>query len=196
MYAPKIARYALESTSLRDLILHGMPSVGREIGRGQYGVVYSSDSWAGYSPVAIKSVVPPDDKHWNDLAMEFYYTRSIPEHERIVQIRGSVIDYRYLFFITRVVRIVNSGPVLLSYGNGGANPAVLLVMDRLPRDLYCAIRNGLDWVSRLQVAIDVVQGIRFLHSQGRRRRRISARAALALGNGVFNILVSFRPRSP
>lgn len=145
VYAPKIARYALESTSLRDLILHGMPQLGREIGRGQYGVVYACDSWAGHSPVALKSVVPPDDKHWNDLAMEFYYTRSIPDHERIVQIRGSVIDH--------------------SYG-GGSTPAVLLIMDRLTRDLYSAIRNGLEWVSRLQVAIDVVQGIRFLHSQG------------------------------
>lgn len=96
--------------------------------------MFSCSQWAGYGPLAVKSVVPPDDKHWNDLAMEFYYTKSIPENDRIVQIRGSIIDY--------------------SYGS------VLLIMDRLNRDLYTAIKQGLDWVVRLQIAIDVVQGIR------------------------------------
>ncbi|CAC5365314.1 DSTYK [Mytilus coruscus] len=157
IHAPKVAKVALESTSIKDTILHGMPHMGREIGRGQYGVVYSCDSWAGCQPCAIKSVVPPDEKHWNDLALEFYYTKNIPEHERVVALRGSVIDYTY---------------------GGGTNPAVLLVMDRLVRDLYGAIKQGLDWISRLVVAVDVVEGMRFLHSQGLVHRDIKLKNVL------------------
>jgi len=157
MHAPRMAKYALESTSLIDLILYGMPCLEKEIGRGQYGVVYACESWAGHSPCAVKSVVPPDDKHWYDLAMEFYYTRCIPEHDRIVSIYGSIIDH--------------------SYGSG-STPAVLLIMQRLNRDLYSAIKSGLDWLLRLQIAIDVVEGIRFLHNQGLVHRDIKLKNIL------------------
>lgn len=155
--APIFARLALESTSLIDAILYGTPELGKEIGRGQYGVVFSTKkSWGSYSRFAVKSIMICDDKHWNDLAMEFYYTRSLPEHERIVQIRGSIIEHNY----------------------NGASSYVYLIMDRMVRDLYAGLKAGLDWLQRLQIALDVVQGLRFLHNHGLIHRDIKLKNVL------------------
>ncbi|XP_073471918.1 dual serine/threonine and tyrosine protein kinase [Aquarana catesbeiana] len=156
-HAPRLARLSLESRSLRDVLLHGKPKLGRELGRGQYGVVYLCDSWGGHFPCALKSVVPPDEKHWNDLALEFHYMRSLPKHERLVDLHGSVIDYNY---------------------GGGSSIAVLLITERLHRDLYAGLKSGLSLEDRLQIGLDVVEGIRFLHNQGLVHRDIKLKNVL------------------
>lgn len=156
-HAPRLARLSLESRSLQDVLLHRKPKLGQELGRGQYGVVYLCDNWGGHFPCALKSVVPPDEKHWNDLALEFHYMRSLPKHERLVDLHGSVIDYNY---------------------GGGSSVAVLLIMERLHRDLYTGLKAGLALETRLQIALDVVEGIRFLHSQGLVHRDIKLKNVL------------------
>lgn len=126
---------------MKDLVQYGMPRQGREVGRGQYGVVYECDSWANQRSCVLKSVIPPDDRHWNDLALEFHYLRCavlfslcildsslrrrIPEHPRVVKLIGSVIDYSYR-----------------------DQTPVLLVMERLRRDLHVALKNKLDFPIR------------------------------------------------
>jgi len=94
--------------------------------------------------------------------------RVIPEHDRLVQIRGSVIDYSYA---------------------GGSSPAVLLIMDRMQRDLYAGIKNGMSFRSRLQVALDVVDGLRYLHSQGLIHRDIKLKNVLVCDMFHLHFLV-------
>ncbi|XP_052753569.1 dual serine/threonine and tyrosine protein kinase-like [Galleria mellonella] len=154
-YAPSFARLCLESTSMRDLLMYGIPELGREIGRGQYGVVYAArGGWAGHAPAAVKSVLPADERHYQDLAMEFFYTRSIPPHPRIVRLLGSVLQ------------------------RGGPAPAVLLLSERKTRDLHTAVRAGLSFAARMRIACDIVEGIRYLHSLGLVHRDIKMKNVL------------------
>ena len=67
--------------------MYGMPRVGKEIGRGQYGVVAEADNWAHRTRVAVKSVIPDRECHRGDIALEFYYTRWwLEPHPHIVKV--------------------------------------------------------------------------------------------------------------
>lgn len=167
---PRLGRLMLENSSFRDLIMYGMPKIGREIGRGQYGIVAQADHWGHRIGVAVKSVIPDGDRQWGDLSLEFYYTKWwLEPHPHIVKLYGSLIDCD-------------------SYGpEENSQPAVLLIMERLRRDLYTAIKQGISYCDRLQVALDVVNGLRYLHSRGLVHRDIKLKNVLLDGNNRAKI---------
>jgi receptor-interacting serine/threonine-protein kinase 5 len=125
-----------------------MPQLGREMGRGQYGVVYQCLKWAKYSFCnKVSCTTRWKALEWlgtwislhkvrvYDVGLKlFLFKRQITDHERIVKLIGSVIDY--------------------SYG-GGCSPAVLLIMEGMKQDLYTALKTGLAWLVRLQISLDV-----------------------------------------
>ena len=83
--------------------------------------------------------------------------RTLPKNERVVNLVGALIDDDY---------------------SNGANAVVLFIMPRYPRDLHGALKTGLDFGARMQIALDVMEGIRFLHSQGLLHRDIKLKNVL------------------
>ena len=83
--------------------------------------------------------------------------RTLPKNDRVVNLVGALIDDDY---------------------SNGSNAVVLFIMPRYPRDLHAALKVGLDFGSRMQIALDVVEGIRFLHSQGLLHRDIKLKNVL------------------
>ena len=57
-------------------------------------------------------------------------------------------------------------------------PQVFLVMERMQQDLHASIKKGMFDKDRMRVALDVVEGIRFLHSQGLVHRDIKLKNVL------------------
>ena len=93
----------------------------------------------------------------------------MPRNDRVVNLIGALIDDDY---------------------SNGSSAVVLFIMPRYPRDLHAALKVGLDFGSRMQIALDVVEGIRFLHSQGLLHRDIKLKNVLVCGCGSFGVFHS------
>lgn len=93
----------------------------------------------------------------------------MPRNDRVVNLIGALIDDDY---------------------SNGSSAVVLFIMPRYPRDLHAALKVGLDFGSRMQIALDVVEGIRFLHSQGLLHRDIKLKNVLVCGCGSFELFES------
>ena len=83
--------------------------------------------------------------------------RTLPRNDRVVNLIGALIDDDY---------------------SNGSSAVVLFIMPRYPRDLHAALKVGLDFGSRMQIGLDVIEGIRFLHSQGLLHRDIKLKNVL------------------
>lgn len=83
--------------------------------------------------------------------------RTLPKNDRVVSLVGALIDDDY---------------------SSGSQVVVLFIMPRYPRDLHAALKVGLDFGTRMQIAVDVVEGIRFLHSQALLHRDIKLKNVL------------------
>lgn len=160
VHAPTLARIALHTDALVHKTLHGVPRLGKELGRGYFGIVYECKSWANYSPCAIKILQPQGAREWKEVALQYHYTRLMGPHERIVYIHACVVEK-----------------------NKGKGQMVWMVMDVHKCDLEEAIRDGLTWWQRCRIALDVVEGIRFLHSQGLIHRDIKPNNILLDAHG-------------
>ena len=93
----------------------------------------------------------------------------MPKNDRVVNLVGALIDDDY---------------------SNSSNAVDLFIMPCYPRDLHAAHKVGLGFGLRMQIALDMMEGIRFLHSQGLFHRDIKLTNVLVRVNNVYACMFS------
>jgi len=150
------------------LIVYRELSLGREVGRGAFGVVYSGQ-WRG-ADVAVKLLRSASPEAMEDLQREADIMLKMPPHPHVVTFLGvSETDDGCVCIVTE-------------YVSGGS----LLKQLRRPDSVG-------DYVSRLNLAKGIAAGLLHLHSEGIVHRDLAARNVLVVNRaGVwFPVVTDF-----
>ncbi|XP_077984560.1 dual serine/threonine and tyrosine protein kinase-like [Glandiceps talaboti] len=139
-FAPDVASLELAMYTIIDRREFGMPTLdGKKIGEGGQGSVYECGRMGTPAiECVVKIVNMKPGAHINtDVAMEVHYTRSI-EHERILPLLASIKVDDTLYLITQ----------------------------RMKWDLQKALPHCKRPRDRLRIALQISEGLEYLHSRG------------------------------
>lgn len=135
LHAPVLAKLALKTMSLGNVIRFGMPQKNG----GHLGSSAVLKNWTG-PPVTVKTLCVFREKDWRNFAMEVYQKVNL-DHDRIISSRAVTIK------------------------PSSKGTKIFIVTDQMTKNLHLFI-NNLSFLGRLQIALDVMEGIKYLHSLG------------------------------
>lgn len=147
-YTPRIRTLAVEGKALHDMQNLGPAALGSRIAKGRLGDIYTctSERWCKASPngqcvVKVVNMNQLGESTWNQTAVDLVSMRDM-----IQSIGGSHSN------LLRIFGWVFHGPDVLH-----------VVMERAERGLIAALREGLPEIIRMNVAVDVAEGLKAIH---------------------------------
>ncbi|XP_002739351.1 dual serine/threonine and tyrosine protein kinase-like [Saccoglossus kowalevskii] len=142
--APSVADLELRLLSIISMQEFGVPELADEIGHGSQGTVFDCGKMGPYGVTCVTKRVKPN--HRETVAMEVHYTRCVHQHQRILPLLATIIE----------------------------GEEVYLVTPKMKCSLNIALPNYPYLKDRLQFALQISEGLEFLHRRGIVHRDIKA----------------------